>query len=51
MQAVTAVMQALSELLDQLTVASGGLRLVPELYMVTEDHMAEELASPGTTDR
>lgn len=42
---------AFSELLDQLTVASNGMKLLPELYMVTEENMVTELANPGTTDR
>merc|ERR1719232_154917 len=42
---------AFSELLDQLTVASNGLKFLPELYMVTEENMVTELANPGTTDR
>ena len=42
---------AVSDLLDQLTVASNGMKLLPELYMVTEENMVTELANPGTTDR
>ena len=37
--------------LDQLSLAQAGMKLLPELYMVTEEHMSEELVSPGSTDR
>ena len=39
------------QLLDHLTVASNGLKLIPELYMVTAENMTQELSAPGTTDR
>merc|ERR1719471_1229044 len=31
--------------LDQLSLAQAGMKLLPELYMVTEEHMSEELVS------
>jgi len=40
-----------TEILDELTVASSGMKLLPELYIVPEENMSAEYASPGTTER
>eukprot|EP00092_Neocalanus_flemingeri_P040364 GFUD01043962.1.p1 GENE.GFUD01043962.1~~GFUD01043962.1.p1 ORF type:complete len:1237 (+),score=200.38 GFUD01043962.1:169-3879(+) len=40
-----------TETLEGLTVATSGMKLLPELYIVPEENMSQEYASPGTTDR
>ena len=40
-----------TEALEKLAVASTGMKLLPELYIVTEENISTEYASPGTTQR
>ena len=45
------IAESYCQVLDQLSVAHNGMKLLPELYMVTQENMSQELSSPGSTDR